>query len=157
MNYIIRELNHEEYEVLNDFLYEAIFQREGEELLPRYIINDPALKIYIDGFGKKDDHALCAESDGKIVGVVWTRIIGGYGSIDKTTLELAVSIYKEYRGYGIGTELMKKMLLLLKEKGYEKVSLAVQKDNYAYKMYKKIGFEIVDENEQEYIMKYNLN
>ena len=52
---------------------------------------------------------------------------------------------------------MKKMLLLLKEKGYEKVSLAVQKDNYAYKMYKKIGFEIVDENDQEYIMKYNLN
>jgi len=44
------------------------------------------------------------------------------------------------------------MLKLLKNKGYKKTSLAVQKDNYAVKMYKNVGFRIVDENEQEYIM-----
>lgn len=32
------------------------------------------------------------------------------------------------------------------------VSLAVQKANYAVKMYEKVGFETVDENEKEYIM-----
>ena len=41
---------------------------------------------------------------------------------------------------------------LLKEKGYKRASLAVQKANYAVRMYKKVGFEIVDENEEEYIM-----
>lgn len=35
---------------------------------------------------------------------------------------------------------------------YKQVSLAVQKANYAVKMYKKAGFEIVDENDEEYIM-----
>ena len=39
---------------------------------------------------------------------------------------------------------------------YKKTSLAVQKQNYAVKMYKNVGFEIVDENEEEYIMVYEL-
>ena len=37
-----------------------------------------------------------------------------------------------------------------KERGYQKTSLAVQKANYAVKMYKNVGFEIIDENEEEY-------
>ena len=33
-----------------------------------------------------------------------------------------------------------------------KVSLSVQKANYAVKMYQKAGFKIVSENNEEYIM-----
>ena len=40
----------------------------------------------------------------------------------------------------------------LNKLNYSKASLAVQKENYAVRMYQKVGFEIVDENEQEYIM-----
>ena len=47
---------------------------------------------------------------------------------------------------------MKEMLRILKDRGYKHASLAVQKTNYAVRMYKKVGFEIVDENEEEYIM-----
>ena len=47
---------------------------------------------------------------------------------------------------------MMKMLDLLRQKGYKKVSLSVQKANYAVKMYEKAGFKTVDENEEEYIM-----
>ncbi|MBQ5513998.1 MAG: GNAT family N-acetyltransferase, partial [Bacteroidales bacterium] len=53
---------------------------------------------------------------------------------------------------GIGTTLMIKMLQMLKDRGFAKASLAVQKANYAVKMYKKVGFEIVDENDEEYLM-----
>ena len=75
-----------------------------------------------------------------------------YGHIDGETPSLAVSLYKEYRGRGIGTALLREMLSLLKRKGYERVSLSVQKANYALKMYEKAGFEVVDETEEEYIM-----
>lgn len=51
---------------------------------------------------------------------------------------------------------MKNMLKLLKEKGYNKTSLSVQKNNYAIKMYQKVGFKIIDENKEEYIMVCNL-
>ena len=44
------------------------------------------------------------------------------------------------------------MLNLLKEKGYKQASLAVQKANYAVRMYEKVGFRTVDENDEEFIM-----
>jgi len=47
---------------------------------------------------------------------------------------------------------MKRLLIVLKEKGYNRTSLAVQKANYVLKMYQDVGYEIVDENEEEYIM-----
>ena len=47
---------------------------------------------------------------------------------------------------------MKTMLNRLKKAGYRKASLAVQKENYAVKMYKNVGFTVVDENDTEYIM-----
>ena len=100
------------------------------------------------------DISLCTEVDGKIVGAVWVRNIKGYGGIDDDTPEFAISLYKDFRGYSIGTEMMKDMLNHLKEAGYKKASLAVQKDNYALKMYLSVGFQIIDENEEEYIMQY---
>ena len=54
--------------------------------------------------------------------------------------------------HGIGTKLMKRMLLELKKQGYKQASLSVQKINYAVHMYKNVGFSIVDENDEEYIM-----
>ena len=48
--------------------------------------------------------------------------------------------------------MMRTMLDELKNAGYSQASLAVQKANYAVKMYKKTGFRVVDENEEEYIM-----
>lgn len=68
------------------------------------------------------------------------------------TSSFAISLLKEYRNCGIGTALMRKMLTELKMQGYKRASLAAQKMNYAVRMYKNVGFEIIDENEEEYIM-----
>lgn len=157
MKYIIREMQSHEYHLLEDFLYEAIFQRDETNLISKSVINNPELQVYIEDFGsKKDDYCLCAEVDGKIVGAVWVRNIKGYGNIDEITPEFAISLYKEFRGYGFGTEMMKRMIAYLKQAGYSKTSLAVQKDNPAVKMYLNVGFQIIDENEEEYIMVYYL-
>ena len=158
MKYIIREIKKEEYVLLEHFLYEAIFIPVGVEPPPKTIINMPELQEYIADFGSlKDDKAIVAEVEGKIIGSVWVRIMNDYGHIDDDTPSLAMSLYKEYRGLGIGTELLKEILLNLKLAGYTKVSLSVQKDNYAVKLYKKVGFTVYDENEEEYIMVTKLN
>lgn len=156
MDYIIREIKEEEHSILSDFLYEAIFIPEGMEKPPKAIIEQPELQVYITDFGKADDECLVAEVKGKIVGAVWVRIMNDYGHIDDETPSLAISLYDEYRRLGIGTALMDAMLLFLKNKGYKKISLSVQKANYAVNMYQKIGFEVVRENEEEYIMIYEL-
>ena len=153
MEYTIREIQKQEYPLLDNFLYEAIFIPEGIEPPPKSIISSPELQIYVKHFGKsKDDWGLVAEVGGKIVGAVWVRIMNDYGHIDDETPSLAISLYKEYRGFGIGTAMMKEILTLLKSHRYSRVSLSVQKANYAAKMYLKTGFEIVMENEEEYIM-----
>ena len=153
MTFTVRELKEQEYHLLSDFLYEAIFIPEGVEPPPRDMIMQPELRVYTDDFGSvRGDMALAAEVDGRVVGAVWVRIMNDYGHIDDETPSFAISLYKEYRGMGIGTELMKKMLEKLRNNGYKRASLAVQKENYAVKMYRKVGFEEIDENEQEYIM-----
>lgn len=153
MEYTIRKILKEEYGILEDFLYEAIFVPEGETAPPRTIIEKPELQVYLEDFGEKSaDMAFVAEVDRKIAGAVWVRIMDDYGHVDEETPSFAISLYKEYRGFGIGTALMKEMLRYLKQQGYKQASLAVQKRNYALNMYKKVGFEICDENEEEYIM-----
>lgn len=157
MNYLIREMQPSEYPLLEDFLYQAIYQPDKTNLATRSIIEKPELQVYINDFGsKKDDYCFCAEVNGKVVGAVWVRNINGYGSIDSNTVEFAISILDEYQKMGIGTALMNKMLVHLEKLNYSKASLAVQKKNYAVRMYQKVGFEIVDENEQEYMMVHHL-
>ena len=147
MNYLIRELKQDENKVLDTFLYEAIFIPEGVSAPLQDIINQPDLQVYVKDFGKnKGDLCLVAQVRDKIVGAVWVRIMNDYGHIDNETPSFAISLLKEYRNYGIGTELMKQMLTKLKLEGYKQASLSVQKMNYAVRMYRKIGFEIIDEN-----------
>lgn len=153
MDYEIREIKKEEYPLLRDFLYEAIFVPEGMEPPSRSILDTPQLQEYIFEFGQRaDDKALVAQVQDNIVGAVWVRIMNDYGHIDDDTPSLAMSVLKEYRGKGIGTALLKQLLSLLKSEGYKKVSLSVQKENYAVQMYKKVGFVVVEENREEYVM-----
>ena len=155
MEYKIRKIKENEYGVLKDFLYEAIFIPNGVSAPPKEITDKPELQVYIADFGKRTgDMGLVAEVKNKIVGAVWVRIMNDYGHIDNDTPSFAVSLYKEYRNYGIGTALMKEMLNMLDKAGYKQASLAVQKENYAVKMYKKIGFKVIEENNEEYIMIY---
>lgn len=151
--YNIRPMNYNETALLDDFLYEAIFIPEGVQAPPKDIINQPELQVYVADFGTlADDICFLAEVEEKVVGAVWIRVMDDYGHVEDGVPSFAISLYKAYRGRGIGTALMKRMLQELGKRGYEKASLAVQKANYAVKMYQSVGFEIVDENEEEYIM-----
>ena len=161
MNYKIRKINKSEVHLLEEFVYEAIFQRDEKNLIPRDVLKQPEIKVYYEDFGKPDDICFVAEIEGKIVGMVWARILAGkvkgFGNIDSHTPEFGISLYKEQRGKGIGTALMKHMLNVLKERGYKRTSLAVQKDNYAVKMYQNVGFAIKKETEEDFLMVCDLD
>ena len=106
MNYLIRKLKQDESKVLDTFLYEAIFIPEGVSAPSKDIVNQTDLQVYVKDFGKnKEDLCLVAQVSDKIVGAVWVRIMNDYGHIDNETPSFALSLLKEYRNYGIGTEL----------------------------------------------------
>ena len=153
MNTIIRKIRPEEHGLLREFLYQAIYLPEGVVPPPRSVIDLPELQIYIADFGTQPgDHCLVAEVGEKVVGAAWCRIMEDYGHIDSSTPSLAISLLPEYRGRGIGTQLLNALLLLLRENGYHGASLSVQKENPALRLYQRVGFRIVSEKDTEYLM-----
>lgn len=149
----IRPLKQEEIPLLEEFLYQAIFIPSGLEPLPRSILKEPDLDIYIKDFGQQpDDWALAAEVDGRLVGAVWVRIMKDYGYYDDQTPSLSISFLPEFRGQGLGQQLITAMLDLLKAKGYSSVSLSVSKDNPAVRFYQRLGIVTVEEREDDYLM-----
>lgn len=153
MEYIIRKIKEFEYSLLDGFLYEAIFIPEGVAPPERTVIKLPELQAYVADFGKeKDDICFLAEVNDKVIGAVWVRVMNDYGHVEDGVPSFVISLYKEYRGYGIGSAMMKRMLCELKQRGYEKASLSVQKANFAVQMYLNVGFDIIDEKKEEYIM-----
>ena len=92
----------EEYCLLSDFLYEAIYIPEGIEPPPKSVIECPELQEYIVEFGnRKHDKALVAEIQGNVVGAIWVRIMNDYGHIDNDTPSLAMSVCPQYRRLGL--------------------------------------------------------
>ena len=153
MNTIIREIRPEERGLLREFLYQAIYLPKGMEPPPRSMIDLPELHVYIADFGTRPgDHGIVAEAAGKVVGAALCRIMEDYGHIDNDTPSLAISLLPEYRGQGTGTQLLNGLLLLLRENGYRQVSLSVQKENPALRLYQRMGFRIVAEKGTEYLM-----
>ena len=68
-------------------------------------------------------------AEGKVVGACWVRTTDEYGHIDDVTPSFSISLYRPHRGHGIGTAMMRAMLDELREEGYARASLSVQKEN----------------------------
>ena len=158
LNAKVRVMRESDYECLPEFLYQAIFIPEGVEPPPRSIINESEIFVYIEGFGtQKGDLGVVAEQNGQVIGAAWTRIIPAYGHINDEIPELAISILPKFRGYGIGTKLLKNLFNILRKNNYKRTSLSVQQDNPALRLYQRLGYEIIDEKKdhaghKDYIM-----
>ena len=150
---IVRPLRKGEEPLLTEFLYEAIWRGAGQPPVPRTVLQQPALWRYVAGFGSRpDDRCLVAEAGGCVVGAVWVRCIRGFGHIADGVPECVLAVYDGYRGRGIGTALLRGMLRRLRCERYDRISLSVQKANPAVNLYRREGFSVVAETDEEYVM-----
>ena len=159
---IIREIAPNETWFLKEMLYEALFIPECQPKLPKTIVDDPALSKYIENWGKDDlDVGIVAEHNGDLMGAIWGRVFSidkkGYGFVDEETPELSMAVNENHRGKGIGTALLEAVAAAYQRKGIKALSLSVDKQNPAFKLYKRAGFEIVLETETSVTMKKQLN
>ena len=72
-----------------------------------------------------------------------------------TTPELSVAVMPGYRGQGIGTRLLN-ALLDTASKSYDAVSLSVQADNPALRLYQRLGFEVIEDGGTWFTMRKQL-
>lgn len=158
-----RELVLEDAAILEDFLYLAIHQNDPNSPLPRTVIHKPPLAMYMTNWGRRGDLGVVAISleNGApgpevVIGVAWSRILSGdtpgYGNVDENTPELAVSVRQEFRRRGVGEALLTRLSSRVAGKGYPQVSLSVQKTNPAHRLYRRLGFSVVSDHGDEWVM-----
>lgn len=152
-----RPLTKSDEPFLWEMLYQAIYVPEGNKRPPRSIIHERELAKYVQGWGGPGDTGLVATNEtGQPIGAAWLRLFTddnkGYGYTDNKTPELSIAVLPAYRGKGIGTSLLRR-LLIKAQSHFASISLSVSPDNPALRLYRRLGFEVVGENGGSLTMK----
>ncbi|MDX2138231.1 MAG: N-acetyltransferase [Chloroflexota bacterium] len=152
----IRKVTLEDVPFLREALYHAIFVPPEAEPPPRSLIDLPELAAYVEDFGTRaGDVGVLALDGATPVGAAWARLMRGYGFVNEATPELSISLLPGYRGSGIGTQMMKALLAALVPVA-SRVSLSVQVSNPAFRLYQRLGFQIVARDGESAIMVLSL-
>lgn len=124
---------------------------EGEPLV-QAVMNHPDLTGYVKDWGCASDLGFIAIelNSNQLIGAAWLRLrtgdAQGYGYVDDSTPELSIAVLPEHRGKGVGTQLLTRLLEVVKGT-YPSVSLSVRATNPALRLYKRLGFKVVDGSE----------
>ena len=141
----LRPATSEDLELLKRALFEAVSWNPERELPPyEFVIAHPELARYHDGWGRTGDLAVIAERGGEPVGASLCRLFTpddhGHGYVDDATPELAVAVWEGHRGEGIGTRLMSAIEDAARAAGCSQISLSVDADNPAQRLYERLGY-----------------
>ena len=113
-------------------LVEAVNWRSGGDALP------PDAVKYVEGWGRRGDLGVIADGD---TGAAWVRLFTndehGYGFVAPHVPELTIGVAQNARGRGLGTALLEGVLTRI---GERPVSLSVETDNPAVRLYERFGF-----------------
>lgn len=146
----IRHLSPSEQTFLREVLYQSLHAPAGGPPFPRDIVNRPEIAKYVRAWGRAGDVGLVAVDvgSGESIGAAWLRLLAGdekgYGYVDDETPELGMAVLPAYRGRGVGSDLLGR---LLESAGatYRSVCLSVSAGNPAVRLYERAGFEVVRE------------
>jgi GNAT superfamily N-acetyltransferase len=104
----------------------------------------PHVRHYFEGWGRTGDAAVVAVVDGQRLGAAWYRLFPaddpGWGFVATDVPELSIGVAAEARGRGVGSALLDALLTLARERGYRAVSLSVDRQNPARRLYERKGF-----------------
>jgi ribosomal protein S18 acetylase RimI-like enzyme len=145
---LIRAAGRNDVEVLRNMSFYAARWRPGQENDSKAsVLSDDHVARYLEGWGRPGDMGFVAEEHGQPVGAAWIRIFtperSGYGFLDTSIPELSIAVVPARRGSGIGLALLTATLAAARQAGHPAISLSVEVDNPARRLYERVGFKTV--------------
>lgn len=123
--------------------------RDGAVVRPwDAVLAEPMLAHYVVGWPAAGERGMVAEDEqGRPVGAAWWRLFPeqdpGYGFVSADCPELSVGVLDGHRGAGVGTALLRALIEQAGLDGLPGLSLSVEPDNPAARLYARLGFEVV--------------
>ncbi|WP_282072866.1 GNAT family N-acetyltransferase [Janibacter hoylei] len=146
----VRPAEASDADFLAEMLVAAAFWRpDGPRGSVEEVLSQPHLAHYVAGWPQLGDLGVVALDGQQPVGAAWVRPLPesdpGYGFVDAVTPELSMGVAQAWRGRGVGSRLLDALVAAARAEGLASLSLSVEPDNYARRLYERVGFRQVDE------------
>lgn len=146
----VRRAGASDADFLAEMLVAAAFWRPDESSgSVTEVLRQPQLAHYVAGWPRPGDVGVIALNEQEPLGAAWARLLPesdpGYGFVDAATPELSMGVVRGWQGRGIGSRLLDALVTAVREQGLASISLSVEPDNYARRLYERVGFRQVDE------------
>ncbi|MDC4233298.1 GNAT family N-acetyltransferase [Actinomyces sp. B33] len=133
----------------------------AERFTMQDVLSNPELVHYTEFRPSRGDFGVVARTGTEEVGVCWASFLPGtdpgYGFIDGNTPEVSLWVAAALRGQGVGRRLLVALIEGARQRGIEQISLSVESDNYARRLYSSCGFEEVVGREADGVMLLRLD
>ncbi len=144
----LREATRDDGDFLADMLVAAVnWSPEWKKKSRRRVLLAPDTAHYVAGWPRPDDLGVVAEADGERVGAAWLRFFTaddpGYGFVADDVPELSIGVVAAWRGRGVGRALLRAAEDRARTAGVERISLSVERKNFARRLYLAEGYEVV--------------
>jgi GNAT superfamily N-acetyltransferase len=132
---------------LEEMLFEAAYWRPSVPRPPLEVgLRRPDLAKLLHGWGREGDTAFLAVSaSARSLGAAWYRFWSNadhsYGFVSEHIPELAIGVKQEARNRGVGRLLLQELLAEAGRQGISQISLSVEVENPALRLYERLGFE----------------
>lgn len=145
---LLRPAIGEDARFLADMLVEAANWSPSSRRPRVQVLSDPALAPYVSGWMRPADAGLVAESaSGDPIGACWFRLFDqskpGHGFVAGGVPELTLGVSPLWRAQGVGRELLRGVAALARSRGYARLSLSVDRGNFAQRLYVSEGYVVV--------------
>lgn len=137
----------------------AFWRPEGPRGTSDHLLQDPALAHYVEHWPRPGDLGVVAETD-QPIGAAWCRFFSvddpGYGFVDAAIPEVAMGVVGPWRGRGVGRRLLEALMVAARAARAPALSLSVESDNLARRLYEDLGFEPTTQDGGSITMKLDL-
>jgi GNAT superfamily N-acetyltransferase len=143
----LREAEEGDEDFLFEMLLAAVNWRPGSALSRVEITATPELHRYVAGWPRARDLGVVAEHSSRPVGAAWLRFFPranrGYGFVAADIPELSIGVVDGHRGEGVGRQLLRELHFRARRAGIERISLSVDRENRARRLYLDEGYRTV--------------